>query len=351
MGARPRVSSRCDERCRRRCTDLASIRRATPSELRDTVERYSADRAALGRVHTAALSLLRRERFKAFYTAWQDRLKELDFEPLTQQARIDYLLLANQIRYELSVIRRDEKIMRETAMLVPFVDAITGLDDARRLELIDQAAAAATIDALVKRVDETRKAVQSGLDDKSETGPVPSGSGTVASKRPTTAARNSRDRAARRPAPPPEEAAGKTDASKPTPIETTKIVAFRAAGMVNDLKRTTGEWSSTTPATIRCSPGGRRTRTRRPTRRWPPTSRLLREKVVGYKEGDDEPIIGNPIGRDGLVADLAREMIPYTPEELIKIAEREFAWCEREMLKAPRARWASATTGRRRSKR
>ncbi len=29
-------------------------------------------------------------------------------------------------------------------------------------------------------------------------------------------------------------------------------------------------------------------------------------------------------------------MIPYTPEELIALAEKEFAWCDQEMLKASR---------------
>ncbi|MFH0946994.1 MAG: DUF885 family protein, partial [Planctomycetota bacterium] len=37
-----------------------------------------------------------------------------------------------------------------------------------------------------------------------------------------------------------------------------------------------------------------------------------------------------------LLADLAREMIPYTPEELIEEAERQFAWCDAEMLEASR---------------
>jgi hypothetical protein len=32
--------------------------------------------------------------------------------------------------------------------------------------------------------------------------------------------------------------------------------------------------------------------------------------------------------------DIAAEMIPYTPEELIAIGEKEFAWCEAEMKKA-----------------
>ena len=34
--------------------------------------------------------------------------------------------------------------------------------------------------------------------------------------------------------------------------------------------------------------------------------------------------------------DLADEMIPYTPEQLIALANREFAWCEDEMKKASR---------------
>ena len=62
----------------------------------------------------------------------------------------------------------------------------------------------------------------------------------------------------------------------------------------------------------------------------------LRTKVVGWPEGGEEPIVGDPIGADGMAADLAREMIPYTPEELISIANREFAWCEERMLEASR---------------
>ena len=32
--------------------------------------------------------------------------------------------------------------------------------------------------------------------------------------------------------------------------------------------------------------------------------------------------------------DLRAEMIPYSPEELIAIADREFAWCDAEVKKA-----------------
>lgn len=45
-------------------------------------------------------------------------------------------------------------------------------------------------------------------------------------------------------------------------------------------------------------------------------------------------IPGRPLGREALLEDLAFEMVPYTPEELIAIGEREYAWCLDEMLKA-----------------
>jgi uncharacterized protein (DUF885 family) len=51
-------------------------------------------------------------------------------------------------------------------------------------------------------------------------------------------------------------------------------------------------------------------------------------------EDPNGPIIGVPIGAEGLKADLAFEMIPYTPEELITIAEKEYAFSLSEMKKA-----------------
>ncbi len=51
---------------------------------------------------------------------------------------------------------------------------------------------------------------------------------------------------------------------------------------------------------------------------------------------DTSGIKGQPIGRAGLMLELADEMIPYTPEQLIEIGLREYAWCEAEMIKASR---------------
>ncbi|RMZ89737.1 hypothetical protein DV736_g3039, partial [Chaetothyriales sp. CBS 134916] len=61
---------------------------------------------------------------------------------------------------------------------------------------------------------------------------------------------------------------------------------------------------------------------------------VIREHLIGITPGDDDAIVGEPSGRDNILADLETEIIPYSPEEIIKIGETEYAWCEREMIKA-----------------
>jgi uncharacterized protein (DUF885 family) len=46
--------------------------------------------------------------------------------------------------------------------------------------------------------------------------------------------------------------------------------------------------------------------------------------------------VGAPIGREALLAELEHAWIPYTPEELVAIADREMAWARARMLEASR---------------
>ena len=52
---------------------------------------------------------------------------------------------------------------------------------------------------------------------------------------------------------------------------------------------------------------------------------------------DVSGIRGTPVGAAELKRLLEFEMIPYSAEELIEIANREFAWCDAEMIKASQA--------------
>lgn len=62
----------------------------------------------------------------------------------------------------------------------------------------------------------------------------------------------------------------------------------------------------------------------------------LRTAMTRIGGGGDDPdkIIGIPCGEAAMALELAHEMIPYSPAELIEIAEREFAWCDEQMLAA-----------------
>jgi hypothetical protein len=59
-------------------------------------------------------------------------------------------------------------------------------------------------------------------------------------------------------------------------------------------------------------------------------------KVNNLQKDDGSGIIGNPIGSTELVRQLKYEWISYGPEDLVDIANKEFAWCDAELLKASR---------------
>jgi uncharacterized protein (DUF885 family) len=52
------------------------------------------------------------------------------------------------------------------------------------------------------------------------------------------------------------------------------------------------------------------------------------------QKDDGSGIIGNPIGSKELARQLQLEFIPYSAEELVEIANKEFAYCDAELLKA-----------------
>src|SRR5262249_8974702 len=48
-----------------------------------------------------------------------------------------------------------------------------------------------------------------------------------------------------------------------------------------------------------------------------------RNTSAAARPGDASDIVGDPIGREALISELKSEMIPYTPEEIIAIGEKE----------------------------
>lgn len=257
------------------------------SELRDSVSLFSTDRAALNRRWTVEYSPARRARFTAFYTDWRNRLAKVDFAKLSQEGRIDYVLLDNRLRSELDQLKREEKLAADMAPLVPFAGVITGFEEARRrFEKVDAPAAAKALAGIAAQSDSLTKATR-------------------------------------------EKKAG--SATRPE-----RIVALRTIGYLGDLQTTLRNWQRFSAGYDPTFSWWTADPYRRANEAITKYTTAIREVIVGQKQGEEEPIIGDPIGAEGVKADLGFEMIAYTPEELIALAEREFLWIEAEQKKAAR---------------
>jgi hypothetical protein len=256
---------------------------AAESELRDLVDRYSTDLDALSRRYPVASSPERLLRLARYYDEWKARAEKVDFEPLGVEGRIDHVLLRNEIEYEKRLLSRDQTWLGTTATMLPFADDALALNDARlRMETMDAAKAGAALDSLADRIDAARR-----------------------------------------------EREGSVSAID-------RLTAFRAQeqiGMIAEALRSWFEfYSGYDPLfTWWCQAPYKEV-----ARALEDYRKFLREKVLGIGPGVEEPIVGTPIGREALVADLASELVPYTPEELLELAEREFRWCENELRKAAR---------------
>ena len=136
---------------------LAPMTAARSSEMVDVVQRYAADQQALGRRYDAGDSPEQRARMRGFYIAWRTRLRALDFGRMSQEGKIDYVLLDNHLRYQLELADRQDTMRAEILPLLPFNDALLRLHDARRdLETINPQATAKQVATFAAQIDSLR---------------------------------------------------------------------------------------------------------------------------------------------------------------------------------------------------
>jgi len=285
---------------------LRPLESPSPSELRDVVSRFTSDREALSRRLDAPDSPDRRAYLRDLTAAWQTRIAAVDFDSLSAEGRIDWVLLAHRLRHDLRLLDRREQRLRESAPIAPFQETLLRLCDARRrMETLDPKAAARTLADAADQIEKTRKAVAAGLPSEASASGAP---------------------------PARKEPAGDV----PSPIRPTRITAYRTAAMLRDTRTALSKWYRFYDGYDPLFGWWCEAPYKKTDAALEKYVQFLREKVVGWKEGDDEPIVGDPIGRAAIVEDLSDELVAYTPEELITIAEREFAWCDAEMKRASR---------------
>jgi uncharacterized protein (DUF885 family) len=313
-------------------TDLSELK-PPDSDLRGSIERYATDRASLTRSYPVALSPARQARFKKFYDEWLAALQALTFDTLNHDDKVDYLLFKNHLDHERRQLEIQAKQLAEIEPLIPFAAGITELEEARRrMDPIDSARLAALLTDLRKQIEDKRKAVEAGLKPEGPSGNVTD-----------------------------EKALKNVQA-----IKVKKAAANRTVAVITSLKAALKNWytfydgydpvftwwtaepykaldqsltgyaSFLSEKVVGIKPADSTSSTPadRPRPAGPQTA--TRTSGVTPRPGDTSDIVGDPIGREALLSELRSEMIPYSPEELIAIAEKDMAWCESEMKKAAR---------------
>ena len=233
------------------------------------VEWFSTDRAALGRRYPVAQSPARLARLRTFYDDAVRTLDGVDFDQLGLEGRVDSVLLRVRLAYERRLLEREAGWFEATAALLPFARRSPGC----------------TTPACARDAGSRQ-----GGDDTRQAGPC-RGRGT--------------QRAGKR--------CGRLEARGASPasnggwasVRSPRLDAFRAQEQLSELSDTLKSWfefhRDYDPLfTWWCEAPYKEAAKALDTYRT-----ALREKGVGMTSGDEEPIVGSPVGREALIADLA----------------------------------------------
>ena len=251
------------------------------------IARYQLDHASLAHLYTVRNGIARDAEFSRFYSQWLAALEALPFDAMGVEDRIDWVMLRNQIEFELREQGDVAGRFRQAEPLVPFARPLIDMAEARRLmKAQDGRATAALLQKSLAAVQQASERLKAG--------------GDVSSARPM--------------------------APRSTANRAVKVLGELSA----DLKEWYGYYDGYDPQLTWW--------VKQPYQALDKAiadySALLDERLVGKGSAKLLNVTGDPIGRDGLVSAFKREMLPYTPEELMALAEKELAWGEAELRRA-----------------
>lgn len=266
------------------CHPAFSQTESSVTEVYPLMVQLRADRGSLERFYFVENSPERRERFKVFYQDYLNKLGQLPFEKMATGGRADYLLVKRDLENELVLLNTEEREMKVIEKYVAPGVPIYELEKKRRRGLhLESNLVASQLDEVNKSIRDIMKKLKQD----------PNLTREVASRA--------------------EDAInGQKDALQ-------SVFEF-----YNGYDPQFSWW------------------VKKPYQRLDSTltrfAAALKVKVddASLPKDDGSGIIGNPIGREELLRLLQYEMIPYSPEELVEIANKEFAWCDAELLKASR---------------
>ena len=252
------------------------------SEVNNVMAQYYADKGILSRFYFVENSPERRERLKKLIADYQSQLSKLNFNQLNTGTKVDYILFKRNLDEEYYQFTIEEKEYNSLKKWFPFADSLYTVEKIRRRGTpLDAPKLAFQFNKIAKQLVllNTKLAKDSSL---------------------------------------------------------TNNLGKRGAGITTNLQKAIksvyGFYQGYDPLFTWWMP-----------QPYAQLDSLLKVYATNFqKKGknlstqkvDASGIVGNPIGKEEISRRLQLEMIPYSPEELVDIANKEFAWCDAEMLKA-----------------
>jgi hypothetical protein len=378
--------------------DLSGVAKLSPNAARVVAVWFDQDRGNLIRAYPTGWSVGRDARFAKFYADWSAALAKLDLSKQSDETKAEIADLTKRVEKLAGEHAKQAGERAVAAKWVPFAADAIGLEDARRrADPLDHPAVAAKLDRLKREVVAAKEAFAAGVKGGAVTKDAARGAGAavedVARSLRTwhgfytgydpqfnwwcNQPHKELDAALTKLAAAFKDAKDLPDGPTPEPA---RIIALAGPSDVPDLVALMAEPRSEMAPVLeryrggagRFPGGGGGGRNRggggsaESAKAWLDAlkkgvefDKLSRAGQVDYllfqnqlktqiaaseakndppkpREPDASGIRGRPIGDKQLVADLAAEMIPFTPQELIDLAEEEYAWCLSEMKKASR---------------
>jgi len=253
------------------------------------VAEFVSDRQAVERAFDIPWSDGAMAREEDLLLEWQGRLERLEFDRFDQGGRIDWLLLRAHLAGERDRLALDRARLAEVSETLPFREPLQRLEAGRwRQETVDPRAAATVLDDASRAVREVRRRL-----DKA--------------KNPTD------------------------EKNEATPLSVSPIAAVRTAGMLDALRGSLKEWFSFHDGFVPEFSWWVRQPFQALDIKLDELSQFLRKEIGGLKGEPDDPLIGDPVGPEALARQIATELLPWSADDMIRLGEEEFAWCEAEM--------------------
>jgi uncharacterized protein (DUF885 family) len=252
------------------------------SEVNNLMVHYEADRGSLNRFYFVENSPERRDRLVTLANDYLKQVQQLNYDNLPTGSRVDYILFKRNLDEQLRVLDVEKK---ECAQLNTWFSMAAGVYDMekfrRRGTQPDAQQWAANMKAITISIDKLSKTLAN--DSTITINLIRRAQGIVRGLQAALKSVN-------------EFYAGYDPA-----------FTWWLPGTFKDLDSTLAAYGQRWQQKAKAAPGGK---------------------------DDGSGIVGYPIGKEEIIRQLQLEFIPYTPEELVDIANKEFAWCDAEMLKA-----------------